>query len=274
MSRYLSAFRLIRSHPHPLRFVVSRILLRLNVALPVTSIFSHDPLVRISLTANPIAHNSWLTDTEPMEVEVFKKYIASQAIVFDIGSNVGTHALLAAKLAQAGHVYAFEPGENAFAALQKNIDLNKVENITCFNVAVSDRDAQWNLVQPGRSDEQSFLAPANEGAPVIRTVRLDDLMKEHHVSYIDFMKIDVEGAELLVLRSLGDLLTGVHTIFLENLPHAMERFGYTHAELYAFLTQNGFSIHSVAVSDGTVILTPATSLLDASPNILAMRGVQ
>ena len=272
MNRYLSALRKIYEHPRPFRFVLSRLLLRLKIPLSATSTFSHDPLVMIALTANPIAHNAWLTSTEPIEVEIFKKYITAGSTVFDVGANVGTHALLAAKLAHAGHVYAFEPGANAYAALRKNIALNGVTNITSYNTAVSDGEAQWELVQPGRSDEQSFIVPATNTAPLLHTVRLEEVMSSHRIPHIDFLKIDVEGAELLVLRSLGERIADVHKIFFENIPRVMERFGYTQTELYEFLTGRGFTLHTIDHQDGEIVLTPITSLQNASANVLATRS--
>lgn len=271
MNRYLSAFRTVVSHPHPVRFVVSRILLRLKLALPIVATFSVDPQVKVGLTANPIAHSAWLSDTEPKEVEVFKRYIAEQSTVFDVGSNVGTHALLAARLAHAGKVFAFEPGVSAYAALQKNVALNTVSNVTTYNAAVSTGDTRWSLVQPGLSDEQSFLVPASEGAPMLNIVRLDDVMQKHNIQQIDFLKIDVEGAELLVVRSLGERLVDVRKIFFENIPHVMERFGYTHEELYGFLIEHGFIIYTVELIDGKIALTPVESLLGASANVLAIQ---
>ncbi len=271
MNRYLSAVRRIWNHPRPFRFVISRLLLRLKIALPITADFSHDPQVRISLTPNPIAHNAWLSAAEPIEVEIFKKYISEDAVVFDVGSNVGTHALLAAKLAREGRVLAFEPGSHAYTALRKNVALNNIKNITIYNAAVSTGDISWNLVQPGRSDEQSFLVPASENAPTLATVRLDDVMFEHHIQQIDFLKIDVEGAELLVLKSLGERLADVQRIFFENIPRIMERFNYTQNELYAFLTQYGFTMYTITLNNGELTLAPVDSLLDASANVLAIK---
>lgn len=271
MNRYLSAIRKIQNHSRPLRFVISRILLRLKIALPIAATFSRDPEVKVYLTSNPIAHTAWLSVSEPPEVEIFKKYITVDAIVFDVGANVGTHALLAAKLAPAGQVYAFEPGAKAHEALCRNIVLNNVENLTTYNAAVSTGETAWELKQPGRSDEQSFLVPASDAESTLNIIRLEDVLTENAIQQIDFLKIDVEGAELLVLKSLGERLTDVRKIFFENIPSMMERFGYTHTELYEFLTQQEFAIHTFDVVDGEIILTPVTSLLDTSSNVLATR---
>lgn len=271
MKRIVSGFSKIWQQPRPLRFIVSRLLLWSGVAAPVAAVFSKEPLVRVWLTPNPIAHTAWLGEAEPLEVAVFKQYIKPTDTVFDVGANVGTHALLAAKLAPQGQVFAFEPGARAFAALEKNARLNKVENITLYNAAVSNETGSWTLHQPGRSDEQSFLVPAAGAGAAIKTVALESILRDKNLTTINFLKIDVEGAELLVLRSLSVGLAKVEKIFFENIPWAMERFQYTQAELTAFLREQGFTLFDVGIAAGEVTLQPIDNLEKAAPNVLAIR---
>jgi FkbM family methyltransferase len=126
------------------------------------------------------------------------QYVPDDAVIFDIGSNIGNQALYWALIRKARRVYAFEPVGRTFAILQKNIELNRLENlIIAQNVAVSDiqenltmrRYLLWNI---GRTR----LLKGGTGA--IPAITLDSFRFADEKC--DFVKIDVEGFEVNVLK--------------------------------------------------------------------------
>lgn len=124
--------------------------------------------------------------------------------VFDIGANIGAHALRFARLVgPSGRVYAFEPMEYAFTKLRRNIALNGDANTHPFNIALSDRDVPRQHVTYRSSWASSGERRAESSVVELRT--LDGWCADQRVSHVDLIKLDVDGHELEVLQ--GGLVT-------------------------------------------------------------------
>jgi FkbM family methyltransferase len=120
----------------------------------------------------------------------------------DIGSNVGLHAIYAARHNQAD-VICFEPAEINFKALIDNINLNHLDKkITCFNYALGDnnetKDFFYNSVRPAASGLKKLIEDDQHIKESISIHKLDDL--ELSIRKVNLMKIDTEGSELFVIK--------------------------------------------------------------------------
>ncbi len=125
-----------------------------------------------------------------------KKYIPHHAVVLDIGTNIGNHAMFFAKECKASKVYSFEPTEKTFAILTKNLQINHLENfIDAKNIALGDQKTKADIICVDEKNCGGNKVSKNtDGTVVMET--LDNLsIKEK----IDFIKIDVEGFEYEVL---------------------------------------------------------------------------
>jgi FkbM family methyltransferase len=134
-------------------------------------------------------------------------------IVVDVGAHMGFYTVRAAALVgSSGRVIAVEPDLANYAILKRNIQQCNLTNVTAVNAALSDRDGiarlridDWAstgrvLIQDeGNSDFQS-------SAYVVKTMRLDTLTRELEIEKVDLVKIDVEGAEMLVLSGAKECL--------------------------------------------------------------------
>ncbi len=128
-----------------------------------------------------------------------------QAVVLDIGANIGNHAL--AMSTQARQVYCFEPLKEVFDVLTHNVESNEINNITCINEALSDRTGEqvFYINTSGNLGASSLeVREHNQDADstVVKMRIGDDMMAVQNVSRVDFLKIDVEGHELSVLNGL------------------------------------------------------------------------
>ncbi|HZQ48291.1 MAG TPA: FkbM family methyltransferase [Verrucomicrobiae bacterium] len=132
------------------------------------------------------------------------------AVVIDVGANIGLHSLQAARLASVRQVFAFEPAHTTFAMLERNITRNGfAEKIHAYPLAVSK--------QPGRAEfhfcaDDAYSSLTLDGRrPVQQTyevavVNLDGWSKEVALDRVDFVKIDVEGSELDVIQGAEQML--------------------------------------------------------------------
>jgi FkbM family methyltransferase len=119
--------------------------------------------------------------------------------VFDIGANIGAHTIRFARLVgPSGRVFAFEPMDYAFSKLTRNLSLNDAQNTHAFKLALSDENADARRV-----DYRSSWSTTGERRPEASSVevrRLDDWCREHDITRVDLIKLDVDGHEWQVLE--------------------------------------------------------------------------
>jgi len=170
------------------------------------------------------------------EAELFKQVIRTGDAVLDVGANIGAHTVLFARLAgEHGSVWAFEPQRIPFQTLCANMALNNISNAKCFNLAVGERPDTIHVpdIDPRQHENFGGLGLGNyqQGDPV-RVVRLDDM----DIAQCRFIKIDVEGMELGVLRGATALLERLRpALYVENnrkehsdeLIRCIDSLGYT-----------------------------------------------
>jgi FkbM family methyltransferase len=177
------------------------------------------------------------------KIAAVRRFLRPGSTFVDVGANVGDYSLLAASIVgDAGRVLCFEPEPQNRYWLQKSIDLNGYKNMDVFPVALSDTNRQASLylgeiagyhtLIPGHPERQA-------GTITVPTRTLDSHLKELGRERIDMMKIDVEGAELQVLRGARTTMENnpQMILFLEIHPDV----GVNPAEVRSLLDQYGFS---------------------------------
>jgi FkbM family methyltransferase len=173
-------------------------------------------------------------------------------VVFDIGANVGFYSLhWASRIAQGGQIHAFEPVPSTFAWLKRNVEINHLtEVVRTNNFGLSDEKKTLSIYLPAVSGcgaaSIKNLHPEESSQVVEVDVRtLDDYVSEAGLSRIDLIKIDVEGAELFVIK--GGFKTIAQTkplIFMELLRKWSKPFGYHPNEVLALLGEIGYRCYT------------------------------
>jgi FkbM family methyltransferase len=161
---------------------------------------------------------------EPLTTQFIKSHLPRGGTFVDVGANVGYFSLLAAGLVGGeGSVYAFEPNTNLHADFMRSVRANSFEDrVRLSEVAVSNADldavdfyvslAEANTGLSTLTPHEGHLASGSLSLTNKVTVparRLDSWVKESGVTRIDVLKIDVEGAEELVLEGARGVLDGV-----------------------------------------------------------------
>jgi FkbM family methyltransferase len=215
---------------------------------------THGFTMSLDLTEHLQQRAYYLGYHEHMIVETFVDVITPGSCIFDLGANFGQFTLLAAQLSgPQGQVFAFEPEPNAFAALRRNVEANSFPRIICRQAAVSDTagTAVLYVAPPTFSGTSSLALSAvepyhdNYALQTVAVERLDDY-GDQVTSPVSLIKLDVQGAEFLVLRGAEQLLRDHRpAIIFEADEVVMTAFGYQSRDLGAYLHHLGYALFSV-----------------------------
>ena len=159
----------------------------------------------------------------------------------DVGAHIGGFAKLFAELGW--RVVAFEPEPNNYQRLRAN--LGNFPNVTCIAKAVSDASEErvafyvssdhWGIhsLQP--------FHPTHQSTVMVDTVRLDEVLDDLGVEKVTVLKIDVEGADFLALRSFDFDRYRPEAVMLEFMDErSLPNYGYTHHDMVAYMTAHQY----------------------------------
>ena len=168
-------------------------------------------------------------------------------IAVDIGAHVGLVSRPLAKLVgRSGRVFAFEPDPSLFGMLKNNVA--RFTQISPHQVAVSDRSNRASFHLHPTSGMSNSLVNTWEGGSSISVecTSFDDWISRNGVSKIDLIKIDVEGAEPLVLRGMHQTLSGENkpTVILEFCPGNLDG-AEAESMIFEILQGNGYRISAI-----------------------------
>ncbi len=180
----------------------------------------------------------------------FEAHVRPGMRVVDIGANQGLYSLLFAHLVgETGTVWAFEPDTMLYDALVANVTVhNQAPTIRPRNTALGAKSGTMtlhrSLLNSGDNRLASSTATAGPREPVtIHVERLDAALAGEHV---DFIKLDVQGWEMEVLKGLEGLLTDPRdsgpTIYFEFWPDGLRAAGCEPLVLLRFLAAHGYRV--------------------------------
>ena len=164
----------------------------------------------------------YLNMIEPEQTSAFVNTLKGGQVFFDIGANVGYYTILGARLVgPRGRVLAFEPSPRNLSYLYRHTVLNRSGNVTIVPAACSDT-MSLAVFSSGKNFAEGHLADARDKNGVhdrrflVPTITIDEVVRKLRISP-DVIKIDVEGAELSVLKGAeGTLRTAKSLIFLST----------------------------------------------------------
>ncbi len=141
--------------------------------------------------------------------EIYRFRTEGRPYILDCGSNIGLSILYFKRLFPDAEVVGFEPDARIFAALSANVSAYRLADVTLMPKAVW--SSETTLVFHAEGADGGRVSEGTDGGTRIETLRLRDYL----VRPIDFLKIDIEGAELEVLRDCRDRLDKVKRLFVE-----------------------------------------------------------
>ncbi|MDD2903219.1 MAG: FkbM family methyltransferase [Syntrophales bacterium] len=180
---------------------------------------------------------------ERYEANIIESLLHKGEIFWDVGANIGYFTLVAAgALKDTGQIVSFEPGKEAFARLQANVALNPFHNILIQPLAVADKSGEAVLYLSGEvADSGANLYRPGKGQTrqeICATVSLDQFCREQGLRPPDFIKMDVEGAELAALKGAENILAQARPLLLLEMEEKTLKAAGTDKAAIARLLQN------------------------------------
>lgn len=189
-------------------------------------------------------HIYFLGSYEPFCTKIVSKYITKGSVCLDVGANIGWYTTLFQRLCGAtGHVHSFEPVPSTFEELRFNVGLNPENDkvrLNRFGLSDEIRDIEIYLFPDDPSGHASLSTAGHGHARAIQTrvSTLDAYLSENGIDKVDFVKVDVEGAELMFLKGATRLFEQKTppVILMEMSPETSARFGYGPNDLIEFIS--------------------------------------
>jgi FkbM family methyltransferase len=189
---------------------------------------------------------------EPSTLHEMEQHLPAGGTFIDVGAHVGWYSLNAAKkVGPTGHVIAVEPNRQTLVVLRDNIRASGASAVVAIApVACGDSETTLTFYEAPRSNTgASSLSLANlseVGAPAasytVRVRRLDDIAREARVERVDALKIDVEGAEFLVLKGAVGILDRYRPVVAVELrDEQLKLMGSSMDEAMAFMRSHGYA---------------------------------
>jgi len=183
------------------------------------------------------------------------------AVMFDVGAHIGYYSVLGSlAVGPSGKIVSVEPNPDTLRRLRKDLELSHTSNVVVEDVACTDKETTLTFYQASirntgaSSISEANAANADHGAKVqsvtVRGRTLDSMVQELGLQRVDFVKIDVEGAEVQVLRGMKDTLARFHPhMLIEMKPSQLESMGTSIGELRTVLRDSGYVLGRMPTDD-------------------------
>ncbi|OEZ99885.1 FkbM family methyltransferase [Duganella sp. HH101] len=187
-------------------------------------------------------------DYEKEEATMMENLVADGDNFFDIGANIGWYALNIAASRRATTVYAFEPIPTTYGHLSTNLALNASANILPHNFGLSEQAGEFTFYYPPEGSGNASAVNLT-GRDDVRTARCEVRTLDAYTAdtgvRVDFIKCDVEGAELLVFKGgFETIKRDLPIVLSEILRKWSAKFNYNPNEIFALFRSVGYEVYT------------------------------
>jgi len=207
---------------------------------------------------------------EPPTAHVISRLLCPGDTFIDVGANSGFFTLLASsRVGAMGQVLSFEPLPSMRGRITENLSLNRMENVTLHGVALSNAAGEIAFYEgPQGHKGLSSMRPIEGVSTTLQvpTIPLDDLAGS--APSVKLIKIDVEGAEQLVIEGMEKLLAQHHPcLIIEMTDQYLKAFGHSAEGLSTILCRTGYNMHKIT-PDGLTEMSPGQANNEPQYNAL------
>lgn len=208
--------------------------------------------------------DKYLSEKNGIENELYKFFSSNdELIIFDIGSCEGEDSIRYSRMFPRSKIYSFEPLTKNLKKAEENLKKFSIENVTLTQEALSDREGESEFhTSSGHPDyipiteewdygnkSSSLLLPTSEmpnwmkfEKEIVKTNTLQNFCTKNNIENIDFIHMDVQGAEKLVLAGAENMLNKIKMIWLEVGMVEFYKEQPLKQEMISFLAENDFIV--------------------------------
>lgn len=210
---------------------------------------NHNDIFSLNFEVNNRVEEFRLTEwgrEKEYTISMVKKF-KEDDIVYDIGSSVGLVSVISASIVKKGKVISFEPDPENVKKLKTNYFINGLTNFEIKEMAVGETEEKLKLFTQGSNGASPSLQQVNGIENFIETEvnSIDHLIRQKEIPYPDVVKIDIEGAEMIALKGMSNLLSSAkrpRLIFLEIHPKFLPSFDCTTEDIFEFIEKYNYEI--------------------------------
>jgi FkbM family methyltransferase len=182
---------------------------------------------------------------EPLHTDIIKNLLPLGGVFVDVGANVGYFSIIGANsVGPNGRVYAFEPMQEIYAILCKNLSLNGLSNVVAKALACFSSSGEM-VMERDEDSGKSHLSPARrDSAMLVSLTTLDDFIHNMNLERVDFIKIDAEGSDLEVLKGARRTIEKFRPAILLELDH-LSLFGGSRSEVLKYFEDCRYQVSEV-----------------------------
>lgn len=206
-----------------------------------------------------------IEEEDTSTIQFHKKLIRQNDTIFDIGSNKGFFSYHYSKIAKDGIIYSFEPIISTYKLQLRLLRYFKVNNCKSYNIALSNIDGEIEFIMPKSetyntdtsatiSTEGTLAHFKEKDIVTVQCKKINSFLIKEQIKRVDFVKIDVEGSELLVFRGADKMLAMHPIIFTEFLERHFIKFGYSCQDFIDLLKEYGYHVYFYSIKYGGLIL--------------------
>lgn len=182
------------------------------------------------------------------EREIIKQVddcIDNDSVFYDVGANIGIYTVLLANINHQAHVVAFEPFKKNYARIKENLRLNGITNVTTLQSAVYNEETTIGMANTGDFKGEGEHHISDDSDYKIKTVT-HNYIGNNAIPEPDVIKIDVEGAEMRVIKGLKPFLDDCKHLFIEIHPDRMkERYDDSDTEMIQLLEEMKYTTEKI-----------------------------
>lgn len=200
--------------------------------------FTFDLVSGDLITETIKSRGSW----EPHLIDLFREVIKPGTVALDIGANFGFHTLEISRcVGSSGKVLAFEPQRVIHQQLCHHLFINNALNVWTFNSAVGDKNSTVAVCSIHESIPGNIGAtPIGVGSEVTQLLTIDSL----HIESLGFIKLDIQGAELLALVGAERTIASQRPVVAIEVEESwLQRFGSSSKEILEWFLVRGYVVY-------------------------------
>lgn len=196
---------------------------------------------------------SSFVETDDLAAEYTQEYeIKPGDVVFDCGAYCGTTAYFFSKMVgETGMVYAFEPDDKNYAMLLKNIELHNLKNVIPVKKGLWSKTGVLEFNQEGNlggAIEEITKRPFNKNVTTIDTMSLKDAYEQFQLSKLNFVKMDIEGAELEAIEGSKEFIKDKNINFSIASYHVVNN-ELTYIKLEKYFSEIGYKYKTIGLEN-------------------------